>query len=354
MLLFSFFGCYKKAPPPVSLSFPVRTTQAIVKPTEVFLEALGHVESPTSIAIRSRIEGELTGVYFIQGAEVKKGDLLFTIDSKPYEAILKQAKGALSETLVNLALAEEKLKRYRTLARDEYYAQLDYETLQANYAALMAQKEQNEAAVERANINLDYCWIYAPIDGKTGILQIDYGNLIAVEASVPLITLNQMDPIFVTFSIPEFQLSQILKHQNGTPMPVRAAFEDFSSSVFSGALFLIDNEVDPATGMVKCRAEFCNEKRLLWPGQFIRTRVILTTIEKAVLVPYPCVQLTPHGPVLFVLKQDMTVEERPVVLGQRDGESIVVLEGLQGGEIVVKEGQLNLSQGAKVFVMEGQ
>jgi len=347
-------GCYKKAPPPVTLTFPVRVLEAGTKEVELFIEALGHVESVTSIDIRSRIQGELTGVYFEQGQEVKKGDLLFTIDPRPYEAAKKQAQGTLSSTLANLSLAEEKVKRYRTLAREEYYSQLDYETLQSNYAALLAQKEQNEGALEKALVDLNYCWIYAPIDGKTGILQIDYGNLISADGKEPLLTLNQMDPIYVTFSIPEFQLSKILECQTEKPLTVRAAFEDFSGAYFSGDLTLIDNAVDASTGMIKCRATFSNEARRLWPGQFVRTRTILKTLPHAVSIPYSCVQITSHGPVLFILKEEtMTVEERAVTLGQRDGEDILVLTGLKPGEKVVSEGQLNLSQGTKVFLTDG-
>ena len=168
----------KKAPPPAP-AYPVQIGTSAVKSMPLFLETLGHVESITSIQIRSRIEGELTGVFFRQGQEVKQGDLLFTIDSKPYEAALKEAQGALEQNLANLALAEEKVKRYKILAKEEYYSQIDYETLQANFASAAALVQQNQGALDNAKINLDYCWIYAPIDGMLGILNIDYGNLVA-------------------------------------------------------------------------------------------------------------------------------------------------------------------------------
>lgn len=347
-------GCHKKEKPTYSPSYPVQITNAVSKPTDVFLEALGHIESITSVQIRSRIEGELTGIFFKQGDEVKKGDLLFTIDPKPYLAKVKEAKGALSETLANLSLAEEKVKRYRTLARDEYYSQIDYETLQSNMASLKGQAEQIEGALDAAQINLEYCWIYAPINGKVGILQIDYGNLIKADDENPLVTLNQMAPIYVTLSIPEFQLHLVRKSQKFGNLQVLGSFEDFGPDSFKGDLYMIDNEVSQETGMIKIRAIFENEERSFWPGQFIRTRLILEHLEDSIVIPFTALQLTPSGPVVFVMKDDMTVEERKVTLGQRNGPDVVIKEGVKAGEKVVMEGQINLSNGAKVFIPTGK
>jgi len=344
-------SCHSKKAPPPTPSYPVQIGQAIAQDTPVFIEALGHVQSMTSINIYSRIEGELTGVYFNQGQEVKKGDLLFTIDPKPYQAALKQAQGALEQTLANLALAEEKVKRYRLLTKDEFYSQIDYETLQANMAANTALLMENQGQVDSANINLDYCWIYAPIDGMTGILNIDYGNLICVNCQSPLITLNQMAPIFVTFSIPEFQLPRIQKADRDKTLKVLAAYEDFTTeNMFEGALYMLDNTVDASTGMIKLRAIFENVNRELWPGQFIRNRLILYTIKDAVVIPYTAVQMTQTNPIVFVVKDDMTVEQRTVKLGQRQDDQVVILDGIKAGEKIVLEGQMNLFSGSKVFV----
>jgi multidrug efflux system membrane fusion protein len=322
---------------------------AVQKEAPIFIEALGHVDSITAINVKSRIEGELTGVYFTQGREVKKNDLLFTIDPRPYQATLKEAQATLDQNLANLALASEKVKRYRTLAMDEYYSQIDYETLQANYASTSAIVEQNRAQVDSALINLNYCWIYAPIDGMMGILQVDFGNLVANNGDT-LSTLNQMAPIYVTFSIPEFQLPQIQKYNAKGTLKVQAAYEDFTDEVFEGKFFMLDNSVDAATGMITLRAIFENTKRELWPGQFIRTRLVLYTVPDAVVVPYTAVQLTQTGPVIFVVKVDNTVDQRKVKLGQREDENVVVLQGLKAGEKIVTEGQLNLFAGAKVAV----
>ena len=350
LLSLIFSACHKKQPAAEPPSYPVRTIAAIQKEAPIFIEALGHVDSITSINLKSRIEGELTGVYFRQGEEVSKGDLLFTIDPRPYQAQLKESQALLEENLANLSLASEKVKRYRTLAKDEYYSQIDYETLQSNYTATAALVEQNRAQVESALIELNYCWIYAPIDGMMGLLQIDYGNLVANDGST-LSTLNQMAPIYVTFAIPEFKLPQVQKHFSKQDLIVLAAYEDFTSEdVFKGKLFMLDNAVDPNTGMITLRAIFENKNRELWPGQFIRTRLILRTVPDAVMVPYTAIQLTQTGPVIFVLKEDQTVEQRAVTLGQREESNIIILKGVKAGETIVTEGQINLFSGAKVAV----
>lgn len=345
------FSCHKKKVEATVPSYPVQIDMAKGQDTPLFIEALGHVDSITSIDIYSRIQGELTGVYFNQGQEVKKGDLLFTIDPLPYQAQLKQAQGVLEESLANLALAVEKVKRYKTLTKDEFYAQIDYETLQSTMAANQAQVVANQAQVDQAKINLDYCWIYAPIDAMTGILNIDYGNLICVSCQNPLITLNQMAPIFVTFSIPEFQLPRIQKAKHSGDLKVQAAYEDFTAGeIFDGALYMIDNTVDQKTGMIKLRAIFENKNRELWPGQFIRNRLILTTTKDSVMIPYTAVQMTQTKPIVFVVKEDMTVEQRTVKLGQRQDTMVIVLDGVKSGEKIVVEGQMNLYNGSKVFV----
>ena len=352
-LLLILMSCHKTQVSKPKPSYPVKVAEVITKDTPVFLEALGHVDSITSINIYSRIEGEIKGIHFVQGKEVKKGDLLFSIDPKPYEAKVKQALGNLEKTVANLTLAQEKVNRYMTLARDEYFSQIDYETLQANLSALIAEKLANEGELDLARINLDYCSIYAPIDGKTGILNIDYGNLIAAGSQNPLVSLNQMSPIFVTFSIPEVDLPKIQK-ANNKDLSIIAAYDDFEGEVFTGSLYMLDNTVNQGTGMVKLRGIFNNEDRALFPGQFIRTRIILKTLKNAVTIPFSALQMTQEKPIVFILKEDMTVVQRSITLGQRENESVIVLAGVEMGEKVVTEGQMNLYDGAKVFIPGGR
>lgn len=352
-LLLLLFSCGKQATAPSTPSYPVQVAKAQQKDVPIYIEALGHVDPIVSIDIRSRIEGELTGISFAQGQEVKRDDLLFTIDPRPYEASLKQAKATLDQNLANLALAEEKVKRYSALVREEYYSQIDYETLQANYASNLALVQQSQAQVDTASLNLDYCWIYAPIDGLTGILQVDYGNLINNFQDTPLVKLNQMAPIFVTFSIPEVRLPDIQKYRRQGTLKTLAAYEDFTQEIFEGKLEILDNQVAPETGMIKLRGLFENTQRELWPGQFIRIRLILYTEHNAVLIPTTAIQLTLNGPVVFVVRENMTVDQRPIKLGQREDEYIIVLEGLAPGETIVTEGQFNLYPNVNVHVAKG-
>lgn len=354
LLLMGLASCHAKKEVPAPAPIAVKAAVVEQRDMPIFIEGLSHVESITSIQIRSRIEGELTGVYFTQGQEIKKGDLLFTIDAKPYEAALQQAQGTLDQNLANLAISEEKVKRYKTLARDEYYSQIDYETLQSNYASNLGLVAQNQASVDSAKINLDYCWIYAPIDGMMGILQIDYGNLVSADGQQELVTLNQMTPMFVTFSVPEIQLPQILKwmKKSETPLKVVAAYEDFKKETFEGCLYMLDNQVDSKTGMVKLRAIFENQNREMWPGQFVRTRLYLHIEKNGTVMPYSAVQMTLNGPVVFVVTEDETIEQRSLKLGQREDDWILVLEGVKPGEQVVTDGQINLYNGVKVAVKE--
>ena len=349
LLILILAGCAHKKEIPPPPSYPVEITHVEQTKVPIYLDALGHVDPIISIQIKSRIEGELTGVYFKQGREVKRDDLLFTIDPKPYEAALKQAQATLDKAKATLVLAEEKVKRYQQLTRDEYYSQIDYETIQTDYAMQLAQVAAAEAQVASALINLDYCWIYAPIDGMMSILYVDYGNLIGNNQE-QLATLNQMAPIYVTFSLPEIKLPEIQKYRRQNTLQVVAAYEDFSDEIFEGKLDIVNNQVDPSTGMIQLRAIFENGKRELWPGQFIRTRMILYVKEDALLIPNTVVQQTISGPVAFVVKEDMTVERRPLKLGSRQDTSIIVLEGLKAGEKVVLEGQINLSEGARVYI----
>jgi membrane fusion protein, multidrug efflux system len=349
LFLLLLTACHKTPLKRTERIYPVTIKVAEKKKVPLFIETLGHVESITNINIKSRIEGELTGVHFSQGKEVLKGDLLFTIDSKPYEATLKASLATLEQNMASQALALEKVKRYRLLAKEEFYSQIDYETLQANLASANALVDQSKAQVDSARINLDYCRIYAPIDGMMGILQIDYGNLIANNGAT-LASLSQMSPIYTTFSIPEFQLHRVQKAlKKNSSLEVRAASEDFEEESTLGTLFAIDNSVNADTGMIRLRAVFENEKRDLWPGQFVRVRLVLSE-EEAVVIPFTAVQHTQNGPVLFLLKEGNVVEQKSITLGQRDNDEVIVLKGLEAGEKIVLEGQLNLYSGAKVTI----
>lgn len=354
LILLCFFASCGKKPPPPKRSYPVAVGKTVQKTVPLFIEALGHVEPIITVQVRSRIEGELMEVYFTEGQEVKKDDLLFTIDPRPYEASLKSAKAALERAMAELVLAEEKVKRYAQLTRDEYYSQIDYESLQSSFAANLAAVKQAEANVDSAALNLEYCWIYAPIDGLTGILQIDRGNLVSADGPQELITLNQMAPIYVTFSIPEIYLYAVRKANAKGTLKTFAAFESFETESFVGKLQMFDNQVDTQTGMINLRAVYENKDRSLWPGQFVRIRLITGEAENAVIIPTTAIQQTQSGPIVYVVKENSTVEIRQVELGQREDENVIILKGLNPNESIITEGQLNLYEGASVYVPSGK
>lgn len=349
LLLFLFlFSCSSKKPVEKEMVFPVKITLVEEKDTPIFIEALGHVEPITSVEIRSRVEGEIVKIYCKEGDEVQRGDPLFEIDPRPYEIAFRQMKALLEQNLANLALAQEKLKRYKILAKEEYYSQIDYETLQANYISTSALVDQNRAQLDQARLNLDYCTITAPITGRLGTLNVTYGNLVSAPdgTSSPLILLNQMDPIYVSFFIPEYLFPKV--QRKGKNLCVLASYEDFEDSFFEGNLFMLDNQVDPKTGMVQLKAIFLNDKRALWPGQFLRVRLVLEILEKAKIIPFSAVQMTMQEPIVFVVTEEGKVEERKVELGQRDKDQVIVTKGLKKNEQIVLEGQMNLYDGAKV------
>ncbi|HRW58708.1 MAG TPA: efflux RND transporter periplasmic adaptor subunit [Chlamydiales bacterium] len=350
ILLSLMISCNKKpekTPPP---SYPVKVTKAISKDVPLYIPAFGHVESIDSVKINTRVEGELMNVHFKEGQEVKEGDLLFTIDPRPYAAELAQQEALLMENMADLKIAQDKLQRNRSLIEKDYISQLDYEEMEANVSKLEAVIEQNLSAIANAKLNLEYCEILAPIDGKTGILTITKGNMIYPSSSETLITIQKLDPIYITFSVPEKRLPDIQKYSQIATLDVEVSYEFEKMKSYMGKLEIINNLVNVDTGMIKLRGVFQNESKELWPGKFIYTKLILTTLKDAVLIPSQCIQITQAGKFVFVLKEDQTVEMRKVETGQRQDEFIVIEKGLKKDETVVTEGQLNLYPDAHVFI----
>jgi multidrug efflux system membrane fusion protein len=350
LLLLFFFSCEKKEKKTQEITYPIEKQAVFVKDSPIFIETIGHVDPIETIDIRSRVEGELMQVYFEEGTEVEKGNLLFNIDQRPYEADLKKANAVLEENAVKLQLANDKLTRYTPLLKKEYISELNYDELLSNVEALRSVIKQNEAEVKTAKLNLEYCSIYAPVTGKTGILKIDKGNLIQPNSNTPLITINQIAPIFVLFSIPEKFLYTVQQYAKQKNLEVRVAFDNFSKQYYSGELELIDNSVDTKTGMIKLRGLFKNENKELWPGKFMKTRLILEIKKNAIVVPYEAIDITTTGAIVFVVKKDLTVAIKKVKLGQRIDNNIIIDEGLNPKDEIVIKGQLNLFDGAHVFI----
>jgi multidrug efflux system membrane fusion protein len=348
VVIFFLFACSKKSGPPPKLPVSVTAGTVIQKTVPVQVRAIGNVEAYSTIAVKSQIDGVLTRVHFREGQDVKKGDLLFTIDPRPYEAALRQAEANLAKDTAQLENARVEVSRYAELVKKGYVAREQYDQIKTNAAALEATVNADKALVENARVQLKYCYIYSPITGRTGYLVSNQGNLIKSNADNPIVTINQIQPIYATFSVPEQYLSEIKKYMSSGKVRVEAVIEKEQRE--EGVLTFVDNAVDVNTGTIKLRATFANKERHLWPGQFVDIVVTLTTQPNAVVVPSQAVQTGQSGQYVFVIKNDLTVESRPIIVGRSlDGETVIE-KGLQSGEKVVTDGQLRLVPGTKVEI----
>lgn len=351
ILLISFLpACSKKAGPPPKPLVPVTAGTVIQKTVPVQIRAIGNVEAYSTVSVKSQIGGELIRVHFKEGQEVKKGDILFTIDPRPYEAALKQAEANLAKDTVQLENARVQVNRYAELVKKGYVAQEQYDQIHTNAAALDATVNADKAAVENARLQLKYCYIYSPITGRTGNLISYQGNLIKANADTAIVVINQIQPIYVDFSVPEQYLNEIKKFMPAEKLGVEAFISKEDVKSEEGVLTFVDNTVDMTTGTIKLKGTFANEKKRLWPGQFVNVVLTLTTQPNAVVVPSQAIQTGQSGQYVFVIKSDLTVESRPVVIARTLSGETVVEKGLQPGEKVVTDGQLRLIPGAKVEI----
>lgn len=333
----------------IKIAVPVTVESVIQKAVPVQIHAIGNVEAYSSVSIKSRVSGELTHVYFREGQDINKGDMLFTIDSAPFKTALESAQANLVKDTALAKKAEEDVRRYTELYRDELVSRSHYEQIFSTAEALKATVESGKAAVENASLQLNYCSISAPISGRTGSLLVNEGNLIKANDDKPMLVINQMQPIYVRFSVPEQNLSEIKKYMASGKLRVEASISDDYKKSAEGVLTFIDNTVDAATGTIKLKATFDNRERALWPGQFVTVRVTLATIRDAVLVPTQAVQTGQQGQFVFVVKED-TAELRPVNAGITHEDMTVIENGLAPGEQVVTDGQILLTTGAKVEI----
>ncbi len=354
---------------------PVVVAQATQKDVPVDIDGIGFVEAYSTISIRSQITGLLTEVLFREGDFVKKGDHLFTIDPRPFEAALAQAQANYTRDIALLAQAEAQLARDAASAE---YSQLSAERnaqlaqrgilskdqaeqtragadataalVNADKAAVESARAQlvaQQSAVDTTKVQLTYTIIRSPIDGRTGNLTVKQGNLVTAN-SVELITIAQVQPMYVTFSVPAMHLPTIKRHMAEGKLPVVATPQDADAQPASGELTFVDNAVDSSTDSIKLKATFQNQDRNLWPGQFARVRLRLAMIKGATVVPQQAVQTGQDGQFVFIVKSNSTADLRPVTVAQRVNDDIVIEKGLKPGETVVTEGQLRLEQGTKV------
>jgi multidrug efflux system membrane fusion protein len=332
---------------------PVLVSPVIQKPMAVELRAIGNVQAYSTVVVKSLVEGTLTQAYFKEGQEVKKGDLLFTIDPRPFEVQLKQAEANLARDRAQAENARQEADRYQDLLKKEYVSQEQYEQLRATAAAFEGTLLADQAAIDQAKLQLEYCSIRSPIDGVAGTLLVYPGNLVKVnDPDHPLVTINQVRPINVAFSVPEKNLSEIRKFRALGPLTVDAEIPHLSTPPARGRLTFVDNTVNNTTGTIQLKALFPNDAKTLWPGQFVNVVLTLATQPDAIVVPSQAVQAGQQGSYVFVVKSDQTVESRPVVVAREVGGETVVDAGLASGEQVVTDGQLRLAPGAKVEIKE--
>jgi membrane fusion protein, multidrug efflux system len=360
---------------------PVTVAVASQKDVPVEIQVIGNVEAYSTISVKAQVGGELTKVYFHEGDYVKKGDQLFTIDPRPFEnalnqsiatvakdeAALGQAKANLARDAANLRYQESQADRYSELFKGGIISKDQSEQLRAtadattqavaadNAAIKSAEADLASAkvAVEQARVQLDYTSIKSPIDGRSGNLNIKQGNVIAPNGA-ELMTITQVEPIYVTFSVPEAQLSDIKRYMAERTLPVRAQLQDETSSEETGTLTFIDNSVDTTTGTIKLKGTFENRDRKLWPGQFVRVTLRLSTRPHAIIVPNQAIQTGQNGTFVYVVKPNRTVEVRYVTASLRVDQDMVVDKGLESGETVVTEGQLRLAPDSHVIIRDGR
>ncbi|MBV9483768.1 MAG: efflux RND transporter periplasmic adaptor subunit [Acidobacteria bacterium] len=341
----------KAAAPVVSPVVPVLAAAVQQKDMPVELQAIGSVEAHSSVAVKTQVTGELTGVFFKEGQDVKKGDLLFTLDKRPFEADLRRQEANLEHDIAQAKLAHLDADRYAGLYKDGVVSKQQFDQAQANAQALEAAVQADKAAVENAKVQLVYCSIYSPINGRTGTLMIHQGNMIKANDTPFLVNINQVEPIYVTFTVPEQYLAAIKRFTAAGKLPVAALIPGEGRPVF-GKLSFVDNTVDQATGTIKLKGEFANLDRRLWPGQYVNVTLVLHTQPKAIVVPSQAVQNGQQGQFVFVIKPDLTVEMRSVAINRTGSGESIVESGLRPGERVVTDGQLRLVPGSRVEIKQ--
>lgn len=353
MMALLLAGCSDKksasapAMSPMAMVVPVVVANVTQRDMPVQVTAIGNVQAYSTVTVKTLVAGEIQRVNFREGQDVKKGDMLFSIDPRPFQVALHQAEANLARDQAQAQYAKAEASRYTQLQKAGIVSQIQYEQFTSNAQALDAAVRADQAAVENAKINLSYCSIYSPIDGRTGSLLVHAGNLVKVN-DTSLVVINQVTPIYVDFSIPEQYLGQVKQHQARGRLRVLAYPSGDKTAASSGVLTFINNSVDSDTGTIELKGTFANRDRRLWPGQFVNVVLDLTVNKNATVVPSQAVQTGENGLYVYVVKADHTAGYRPVKVGDTLGGFTIVDKGLKPGETIVTNGQLRLFPGAKV------
>ena len=346
-------GCEKAAAPAFQRPpAAVAVAAAVTEDVPVYLDAIGKIVAREMVSIQPQVSGRIMEIHFTDGADLKRGDALFTIDPRPYQAQLDAAAGNLAQAEAALAFARIQLARGEQLVETKAISQQEYDTRKNSLDVAEAQVQQGRAAVENAGLNLQYCSIRAPIDGRAGRRLVDIGNVVTGNSG-SLLTIQRLDPIYADFTVTENDLSAVQRNMRRGTLDVEVRLPDEPDSALLGLLTFLDNSVQDGTGNVTLRATIPNGEHRLWPGRFVKVRLVLSTLPGAVLVPAAAPQMSARGQFVYVVKQDATAELRPVQTGQRHGDLVVISQGVSPGERVVVNGQLGVTPGGQVRVEPG-
>jgi multidrug efflux system membrane fusion protein len=335
------------APPP---AVPITATAVVNKAMPLDVSVIGTVEAFSTVAVRAQLTGELTNVNFQQGDDVTAGQELFVLDRRPLEGALLQATATLERDTAQAANAKAIMQRYEELTQRGIVAREQRDTARTAVAALEATLAADRAAVENAKVQLQYATIRAPISGRTGVLMVNAGNLVRANDQLPLVTINQVTPIYVSFAIPEASLPELRRYMGQGTLGVEARPASGDGASAAGRITFVDNAVDQTTGTIRIKGTFANENRALWPGQAVNVTVRLTTERQAIVVPSLAVQTGPDGFYVYVIKADQTVELRPVTITRVSGNETIIKQGVVPGDTVVTDGHLRLVPGSRVSV----
>lgn len=330
---------------------PVTIAKAVEKSMPITIQGIGTVIAASTVSVRAQITGEMTSVGFKEGEDVEKGQVLATLDKRPFEAALQQVQAALERDRAQAANARAQTTRYQDLLQRGIATAEQVDTIRTQAAALEATVAADRANVETANVQLTYATITAPMAGRTGLLQVHPGNLVRAQDTQPIVTINKITPVYVSFSVPEAQLPALKRFvaAQGT-LPASAIAPTDNGKPSTGRINFIDNAVDSTTGTIKVKGTFANEDRRLWPGQFVNVTVTLTADPAAVVVPSVAVQTGQQGTFVFIVRPDQTVELRPVTVARVAGDETVISTGVASGDVVVTDGHLRLVPGGRISV----
>ena len=330
---------------------PVTVVKALARDVPVYIDAVGKTVAREVVSIQPQVSGRITRIHFTDGAELKVGDLLFTIDPRPYQAQLNQAQANLAQAEAALNLAKVNFTRVENVSDPRAVSRQDFDSRKSAVETGDATLKQNRAAVENARLNLEYCTIRSPINGRAGQRTVDVGNVVSANNG-SLLVIQRLDPIYADFTVTESELTAVQRNMAREKLKVEVRLPDDDREPRAGQLTFLDNAVQEGTGTIKLRATLDNRDRRFWPGRFVKVRLILRTRQDAVLVPTDAPQLSAKGSFVYVVKPDSTAEQRQVKVGQRQDDLVMIDEGLKAGEQVVVTGQLGVTPGGKVRVVQ--